>query len=109
MSNERDGEPGDGLTVSGSSFTGNEGGALAVFNTDLEVSGSNFNNNEGAVYFETSDEDRGFNLEVRQLLQLSRRLPLIDAPRRGWKVFSFLSASYVLSLSLKNQKYIKLK
>lgn len=103
MSNNRDGEPSDDLIVSGSSFTGNQGGALAVFNTDLKVTESSFTKNEGAVYFETSDEDRGFNLEVRQLLQLSRPLPLIDAPGRGWNVFSILCVSYVLSLSLKKQ------
>lgn len=70
MSNEPGGDPSaEDLTVADSSFTGNEGGGLAAFNSDLGVSNTEFKSNTGtATYVETSDKDRGFDLEVRELV-----------------------------------------
>lgn len=53
------------MIVSDSAFLSNEGGGLVVFNGNLALTDSNFTGNTGtAVYFETSQEDTSFNLEV---------------------------------------------
>lgn len=65
MSNEPGGLAADNLTIADSSFVGNDGGALAAFNSDLDVIDSDFTDNSGtATYFETSHKERGFDLEV---------------------------------------------
>lgn len=68
ISNEPGGDPTtDGLVITDSSFTGNEGGGVAAFNSDLEISGTDFTGNTGtATYVETSNTTRGFNVEVRR-------------------------------------------
>lgn len=67
MSNEPGGPAADNLTVSDSTFAGNEGGGLAAFNSDLDISDTDFTDNTGtATYFETSDAQRGFDLGVRE-------------------------------------------
>lgn len=67
VSNEPEGDPTtNGLVITDSSFTGNEGGGVAAFNSDLEISGTDFTGNTGtATYVETSDPTRAFNVEVR--------------------------------------------
>lgn len=52
------------LDISNSSFEGNSGGAVAAFNTDVNITSSEFIDNDGAVYFETSDSQRGYDLQV---------------------------------------------
>lgn len=73
MSNEPGGPAADTLTISDSSFVGNEGGGVAAFNSDLDISDTDFTDNTGtATYFETSDEQRGYDLGVREGSRLVR-------------------------------------
>lgn len=37
---------------------------MAAFNTDVNITSSEFIDNDGAVYFETSDSQRGYDLQV---------------------------------------------
>ena len=65
VSNDPDGEASPrGLNISDSSFENNAGGAVAAFNTDVYIRDSRFKYNNGAVYFETSDSERGYDLTV---------------------------------------------
>lgn len=59
------------MVVSDSAFLSNEGGGLVVFNGNLALTDSNFTENTGtAVYFETSQEDTPYNLEVGKFSRL---------------------------------------
>ena len=63
-----------GLDISGSTFKGNTGGAVATFNTNVDVKDSIFIDNDGAVYFGTSDLEHGFKLWVsRNKIRLRRQ------------------------------------